>query len=106
MTLDQMYELAKNGMSPAGIKELQELEKNCTQTEEAAEILPEEEAQPEQQNADDSVPEPSEDIRSLQSEIEKLKADLKAAQEANTSISLQQDEKKNPIEDIVRDFMN
>ena len=41
MTIDQMFELAKMGKTPAEIKEFMELEKNAEQSEEQAEITQE-----------------------------------------------------------------
>lgn len=87
MTLTDIITLAKQGYKPGDIKEIIELSK-------AAEPDPEPKKDPEPVNVSPEEPKEPEDVkndfqdfeselRKLKDENEKIKADLKAAQEAN-----------------------
>ena len=112
--------LAKAGYSPAEVKEILKVA-GGTETdkpEEAAEILPKEEAQHEQPKQE-SVEEPKapEDnsnaamnelrlsVQKLTTELEQAKKDLAAAQKLNTSKPAGQKVPEKTVDDIVRAFM-
>lgn len=115
--LSDVAALARAGYTPSQIKELMEFEKGSKDQkpeeakakEEAAEIVPKEEVQPEQQN-DEQKPGPEEDpkIKELQDKIAKLEADLAAAQKANVNKPLNPTEEKSAQEylnELARSFM-
>ena len=113
MTLDQMFELAKLGKTPAEIKEFMELEKNAEQSEGQAVTPPKVEKQPEPEKAEEKTPEataepePEDKTAELQKQIDDLKKQLAEAQKNNTKKNLTNDgSKTNTIGDIVRSFMN
>ena len=115
MTIDQMFELAKMGKTPAEIKEFMELEKATEQSEKPAEITPKEEKQPEPEKAEDKTPEaaadpePEDKTAELQKQIDDLKKQLAEAQKNNTKKNLSNEgsvTKTNTIDEIVRSFMS
>ena len=113
MTLDQMFELAKLGKTPAEIKEFMELEKATEQPEEQTVTTPKEEKQPESAKAEEKTPEaaadpaPEDKTAELQKQIDDLKKQLAEAQKNNTKKNLTNDgSKTNTIDEIVRSFMN
>jgi len=115
--LSDVAALARAGYTPSQIKELMEFEKGSKDQkpeeakakEEAAEITPKEDVQPEQQN-DEQKPEPEEDpkIKELQDKITKLEADLAAAQKANVNKALGPAEEKSAqdyLNELAKSFM-
>ena len=115
--LSDVAALARAGYTPSQIKELMEFEKGSKDQkpeeakakEEAAEINPKEDVQPEQQN-DEQKPEPEEDpkLKELQDKITKLEADLAAAQKANVNKALDPAEEKSAqdyLTELARSFM-
>ena len=115
--LSDVAALARAGYTPSQIKELMEFEKGSKDQkpeeakakEEAAEINPKEDVQPEQQN-DEQKPEPEEDpkLKELQDKITKLEADLAAAQKANVNKALDPAEEKSAqdyLNELARSFM-
>lgn len=116
LTLPDIIELAKAGWKPGDVKDVMkaasELESKPVEAEEPAEILPKEEAQPEEVN--DKKPEEikAEDdkdirIKQLEAQISDLQKDLKTVQKENTNKNLQH-EKPNEQEllnNIARAFM-
>lgn len=116
LSLPDIIELAKAGYKPSDVKELMkaasELESKPVEAEEPAEILPKEEAQPEQVNEKKQEEIKAEDdkdirIKQLEAQISDLKKDLKTVQKENTNKNLQH-EKPNEQEllnNIARAFM-
>lgn len=115
--LSDVAALARAGYTPSQIKELMEFEKGSKDQkpeeakakEEAAEINPKEDVQPEQQN-DEQKPEPKDDpkLKELQDKITKLEADLAAAQKANVNKPLDPAEEKSAqdyLNELAKSFM-
>ena len=115
--LSDIAALARAGYSPSEIRELMELEKGSKDQkpeeakakEGAAEIIPKEETQPEQQNEE---PKPASEeepkLKELQDKITKLEADLAAAQQANVNKPLNPAEEKTAqdyLNELARSFM-
>ena len=107
--------LAKAGFTPAAVKELMAMDKQQTPAEEHPEILPEEEEQPEDENAPEepekekAKPELKDNTEELQKQIDDLKKQLKEAQKNNTKKNLSNEalvSKTNTIDEIVRSFMS
>ena len=114
MTIDQMFELAKMGKTPAEIKEFMELEKSTEQSEKPAETPQKVEKHPEPEKAEDKIPEaaadpaPEDKTAELQKQIDDLQKQLAEAQKNNTNKNLSNDRSasKNNIDEIVRSFMS
>lgn len=110
MTLDQMFELAKMGKTPAEIKEFMELEKSTEQSEGQAEITQKDEKQPEPAKAEEKTPEaaaepePEDKTAELQKQIDDLKKQLAEAQKNNAKQNLD-DLSKQTTEDILNDIV-
>ena len=116
MIISDLVALARAGYTPAQVKEILAMQTSETEgkTEEAPEIPPKEEAQPEEQKKEPEVKadesknkEQNEEIARLQKELEKVKADLLKAQNMNTRQNNAGDEKSKDevLNDIVRSFM-
>lgn len=118
MKFSDLIALAKAGYKPGEVKELLSLGDNgASGAEKADEILPKEEEQPEQQNAqqkeaeepeDNGAPSDDDKIKDLEAQITALKAELKKAQKDNSKKDISGTEKKDPQEvlnEIARSFM-
>lgn len=115
MLIGDLVALARAGYTPAQVKEILAMQTNEAESkpEEAAEILPREEAQPEQQNNEPEAEAPAsrnndqEEIAKLQKELEQVKADLIKAQNMNLRQNNAGKEKSQDeaLQDIVRAFM-
>lgn len=110
MTLDQMFELAKLGKTPAEIKEFMELEKATEQPEEQTVTTQKDAEQPESGKAEEKTPEaaadpaPEDKTAELQKQIDDLKKQLAEAQKNNAKQNLD-DLSKQTAEDILNDIV-